>query len=65
MFPAGWRKACAPNVHRSLALIVPDIQNQFWMTVARGVEDAAQSRATRYRYVTPMRTPLSSSIILM
>lgn len=28
---------------RSLALIVPDITNAFWTTVARGVEDAAQS----------------------
>jgi LacI family transcriptional regulator len=27
---------------RSLALIVPDITNSFWTTVARGVEDAAQ-----------------------
>ncbi len=27
---------------RSLALIVPDIANSFWTTVARGVEDAAQ-----------------------
>lgn len=30
---------------RTLALIVPDIQNVFWTTVARGVEDATQSRA--------------------
>jgi LacI family transcriptional regulator len=28
---------------RSLALILPDITNSFWTTVARGVEDAAQS----------------------
>jgi LacI family transcriptional regulator len=28
---------------RSLALIVPDVTNTFWTTVARGVEDAAQS----------------------
>ncbi len=28
---------------RTLALIVPDITNAFWTTVARGVEDAAQS----------------------
>jgi LacI family transcriptional regulator len=28
----------------SLALLVPDITNVFWTTVARGVEDAAQSR---------------------
>lgn len=28
---------------RSLALVVPDITNPFWTTVARGVEDAAQS----------------------
>jgi LacI family transcriptional regulator len=28
---------------RSLALIVPDVTNVFWTTVARGVEDAAQS----------------------
>jgi LacI family transcriptional regulator len=27
---------------RSLALILPDISNPFWPTVARGVEDAAQ-----------------------
>jgi LacI family transcriptional regulator len=27
---------------RSLALIVPDITNSFWTTIARGVEDAAQ-----------------------
>ena len=29
---------------RTLALIVPDITNSFWTTVARGVEDAAQGR---------------------
>jgi LacI family transcriptional regulator len=28
---------------RSLALVVPDIDNSFWTTVARGVEDAAQA----------------------
>lgn len=28
----------------SLALILPDITNSFWTTVARGVEDAAQAR---------------------
>jgi LacI family transcriptional regulator len=28
---------------RSLALILPDVTNSFWTTVARGVEDAAQS----------------------
>ncbi len=28
---------------RALALVVPDITNPFWTTVARGVEDAAQS----------------------
>jgi LacI family transcriptional regulator len=28
----------------SLALVLPDIANAFWTTVARGVEDAAQSR---------------------
>jgi LacI family transcriptional regulator len=28
---------------RTLALLVPDITNPFWTTVARGVEDAAQS----------------------
>jgi LacI family transcriptional regulator len=29
---------------QALALLVPDITNPFWTTVARGVEDAAQSR---------------------
>ena len=29
---------------RSLALILPDVTNTFWTTVARGVEDTAQSR---------------------
>lgn len=29
---------------RSIALIVPDITNNFWTTVARGVEDAAQAQ---------------------
>ncbi len=29
---------------RTLALLVPDITNIFWTTIARGVEDAAQSR---------------------
>jgi LacI family transcriptional regulator len=28
----------------SLALVVPDVTNAFWTTVARGVEDTAQSR---------------------
>jgi LacI family transcriptional regulator len=27
----------------AIALVVPDITNPFWTTVARGVEDAAQS----------------------
>ncbi len=30
---------------RALALVVPDITNPFWTTVARGVEDAAQSHS--------------------
>jgi LacI family transcriptional regulator len=37
-----------PNVAartRALALVVPDITNPFWTTVARGVEDAAQSHS--------------------
>jgi LacI family transcriptional regulator len=29
---------------RSLALVLPDITNTFWTTVARGIEDAAQDR---------------------
>lgn len=29
---------------RTLALVLPDIANAFWTTVARGIEDAAQSR---------------------
>ena len=29
---------------RSLALILPDVTNTFWTTIARGVEDTAQSR---------------------
>jgi len=42
--PSGVAQSLRSKRTRSLALIVPDIQNQFWMTVARGVEDAAQSR---------------------
>ena len=42
--PSGVAKSLRLKRTRTLALIVPDIQNSFWTTVARGVEDAAQSR---------------------
>ncbi|MCO6451850.1 MAG: substrate-binding domain-containing protein [Caldilineales bacterium] len=42
--PSGVAQSLRSKRTHSLALIVPDIQNQFWTTVARGVEDAAQSR---------------------
>ncbi len=42
--PSGVAQSLRSKRTRSLALIVPDIQNQFWTTIARGVEDAAQSR---------------------
>jgi LacI family transcriptional regulator len=42
--PSGVAQSLRSKRTRSLALIVPDIQNAFWTTVARGVEDAAQSR---------------------
>ncbi len=41
--PSGVAKSLRLKRTRTLALIVPDIQNSFWTTVARGVEDAAQS----------------------
>jgi len=41
--PSGVAKSLRLKRTRTLALIVPDIQNTFWTTVARGVEDAAQS----------------------
>ncbi len=42
--PSGAAQSLRSKRTRSLALIVPDIQNSFWTTVARGVEDAAQSK---------------------
>ena len=42
--PSGVAKSLRLKRTKTLALIVPDIQNAFWTTVARGVEDAAQSR---------------------
>ena len=41
--PSGVAQSLRSKRTRSLALILPDIENQFWTTVARGVEDAAQS----------------------
>ncbi len=41
--PSGVAQSLRSKRTRSLALIVPDIENEFWTTVARGVEDAAQS----------------------
>ncbi len=42
--PSGVAQSLRSKRTRALALIVPDIQNAFWTTVARGVEDAAQSQ---------------------
>lgn len=42
--PSGVAQSLRSKRTRSLALLVPDIQNSFWTTVARGVEDAAQSK---------------------
>ncbi len=42
--PSGVAKSLRLKRTKTLALIVPDIENSFWTTVARGVEDAAQSR---------------------
>ncbi len=42
--PSGVAQSLRSKRTRSLALIVPDITNIFWPTVARGVEDAAQNR---------------------
>jgi len=42
--PSGVAQSLRSKRTRSLALLVPDITNIFWPTVARGVEDAAQSR---------------------
>ncbi len=42
--PSGVAQSLRSKRTRSLALLVPDIQNAFWTTVARGVEDAAQQR---------------------
>lgn len=41
--PSGVAQSLRSKRTRSLALLVPDITNAFWTTVARGVEDAAQS----------------------
>lgn len=41
--PSGVAKSLRSKRTNSLALILPDIENSFWTTVARGVEDAAQS----------------------
>jgi len=42
--PSGAAQSLRSKRTKTLALIVPDIQNAFWTTVARGIEDAAQSR---------------------
>lgn len=42
--PSGVAQSLRSKRTRTLALLVPDITNVFWTTVARGVEDAAQSR---------------------
>lgn len=42
--PSGVAQSLRSKRTRSLALLVPDITNAFWTTVARGVEDAAQGR---------------------
>ncbi len=42
--PSGVAQSLRSKRTRSLALLVPDITNAFWTTVARGVEDAAQSQ---------------------
>jgi LacI family transcriptional regulator len=41
--PNGAARSLRSKRTRSLALILPDVTNSFWTTVARGVEDAAQS----------------------
>lgn len=41
--PSGVAQSLRSKRTRSLALLVPDITNAFWTTIARGVEDAAQS----------------------
>jgi LacI family transcriptional regulator len=47
---------------RSLALLLPDITNTFWTTVARGVEDTAQGSATRCSSATRMKIARSNSV---
>lgn len=42
--PSGVAQSLRSKRTNTIALIVPDIQNPFWTTAARGVEDAAQSR---------------------
>lgn len=42
--PSGVAQSLRSKRTRSLALLVPDITNVFWTTVARGVEDTAQGR---------------------
>ncbi|NOZ73327.1 MAG: substrate-binding domain-containing protein [Chloroflexi bacterium] len=41
--PSGAAQSLRSKRTKTLALIVPDIQNAFWTTMARGIEDAAQS----------------------
>lgn len=43
--PSSVARSLRVRYTRTLALMVPDITNSFWTTVARGVEDAAQARA--------------------
>lgn len=45
----------------SLALIVPDITNIFWTTVARGVEDAAQDRGYSVLLCNTDESPVKQS----
>lgn len=42
--PSGVAQSLRSKRTRSLALLVSDVTNAFWTTVARGVEDAAQSQ---------------------
>lgn len=48
----------------TLALLVPDITNAFWTTVARGVEDAAQTRGYSVLLCNTDENPLKQSSYL-
>lgn len=54
--PNGMAKSLKSRQTHTLALVLTDITNPFWTTVARGVEDTAAARGITSSCATQMRT---------